>query len=558
MKKGFFRLFLCATLAATLLPSCIKTMHDPCEFNDCLPEDPGGDPNPPPPPPPPDPNIQYITYRGIRPSDPHGTQPLDNPERGFRFGYSMYATNFREPWHNVDYTNLSYYIDQHEAARANSKVRLAVIYFYLTDLLHTDISAAALANMQHIFDHIKNKGFKVILRFAYRVDDNSDYEELEDISRHLAQVRDFLYHNESLIHVVQAGFVGAWGEWHGSGLDGWPKEQNVVIRKLLATVPPSRKIQVRETSIKNNAAGAFSGFIHYTYYGQGHSGYESHPALTPAELDRIGFHNDYFILDQGTSAQVGWDYAWPHADFFQVQQQGPNTTVDGEMPNDAEYTLTPSGSLGGWYAARRMRAHGYTSFNILPNYDRNISNWANYTVHPSQFRNDNTLVTDDYFLNEYGQETGRSGFEYVRDHLGYRFQLRNGEIPRVVSVNATATFKFTIKNFGFSKMINSRRAYLVLIDANNNVREIPTGYNARDWYPTYSQYDGVHQVVQPVHIDNSYAPGHYRVGLWLPDESNELKYNTAYAVKLANGNMEWWKDASNRYLINILGALDIQ
>jgi hypothetical protein len=557
MKKGMLRLFLAIAMVTMLLPACLKKSIAPCPIDvDCIPVDPD-DPGGPPPPPPPDPNTQYITYRGIRPDDPGGMQPLDNPERGFRFYYSMYASNLTQPFWQTSYSgNLSSYIDGDEANYGNNKVRLTLINFYLTEYLHTDISATALANMQQVFDQIKSRGHKVILRFIYRAFDHNEYEELGDISRHLAQLSGFLNQHEPLIHVVQAGFVGLWGEWHSTGLEGWPLEQKVVIRKLLAAVPASRKIQVRETAFKNNAAGAFSGFIHYTYNGGGNSGYESYPALTQEQLDRIGFHNDYFILETGTSQEVGWDFAWPHADFFQVQTEGSRTTVDGEMPND-EYTRLPYGSLGGWYAGRRMRAHAYTSFNIMANYNRNLAAWQNQWVYPSQFRNDNTLVTDDYFVNQSGQETGRIAFQYIRDHLGYRFQLRSGEIPAVVAVNATATFKFRVKNFGFSKMINSRPVHLVLIDANNNVREIATGYNARDWYPTYSQYDGVHEMIQPVYIDNSYVPGHYRVGLWLPDASNDLKYNTAYSVKLANGNMEWWKDAANRYLVNIVGAFDI-
>jgi hypothetical protein len=502
--------------------------------------------------------VQLIEFRGIRPDDPNGTEPIDNPERGFRFYYSMHASNLNQPFWAENYTNITSQLDRDEPQYGNNKIRLTLINFYLTEFLHTTISANALANMQHIFDQLKNRGQKVILRFIYRAFDSDEYEELQDISTHLAQLSSFLINNEPTIHVVQAGFVGIWGEWHSSGLDGWPLEQKVVIRKLLATVPASRKIQVRETAIKNNTADAFSGFIHYTFNGGGQSGYESYPALTQAEKDRIGFHNDYFILDVGSSEQISWDYAYPDADFFQVQNEGRYTTVDGEWPEDNAYTQIPHGNLSGWAAARRMRAHGYTSFNIMANYSNNITAWKAdaQQVTASQFRNDNTLVTDDYFINQFGEEVPRTAYQYIRDHLGYRLQLRYGKFPVFMRAGKLGYFDFAVKNFGFSKMINSRPVYLVLIDGNNTVREIPTDSDARDFVATYGQDDGVYTIHKTVY--NSYAPGRYRIGIWMPDASTQLRYNPAYAVKLANRNIEWWTDPTNRYLINIVGALDVR
>ncbi len=498
-------------------------------------------------PPPP----RTITYRGIRPDDPGG-DPLDNPERGFRFTYSMFASNLKDPFNGPDYSgNFTSNLQADEVNYGANKVRLTHIYFYLTDYLHTTISASAFANMQRIFDFLKSNNFKVLLRFAYRVNDQSAYESLGDISTHLAQLQSFLARNESLLYVVQAGFVGLWGEWHNSGLDNFPNERNEVIRLLLQTIPASRKTQVRAPAIKNAALGAYSGYLTY----DNGSTYTpvSYPALSQDQVNRIGFHDDWFVLDQG--AHPEYDINWGTADFYQMQTEGPNTTVDGEMPATQDFPMVADGNLGGWYAAQRMRMHGYTSFNLEANYDLNLNAWQTQVITPNQLRTDNTVVTDDYFVVSSGAEIGRIAFQYIRDHLGYRFQLRSAQIPASVLIGATAQFDLKIKNFGFSRLINYRPAYLVLIDANNNVREIPTGVNAQDWYPN-GQND-VFDIVVNLSIDNSYTPGTYRVGLWLPDASNDLRYNPAYSIKLANGTMQWWTDPGNRYLINILTTMDI-
>jgi hypothetical protein len=468
----------------------------------------------------------------------------------------MSASTLREPFSGADYfTDFSSVIQAHENGYGNNKVRIALIYFYLKDFLNTTISDAAMANMQRIFDNCKQNNLKILLRFAYWANNGDPSETLGDITTHMAQLKTFMQQNESMIYAVQAGFIGAWGEWHGTWLEGHRFEQNMVIRELLQNVPASRKILVRETAFKNNAIPAYEGSLTYnngiSYVATGF------PALPADQVNRIGFHNDWFVLDQ--SLHPEWDYRYPDDDFFQVQREGPGTVVDGEMPisTDPNFTEIAYGDLGGWYAARRMRAHAHTTFNLLANYDRNINAWNNQLIYPSQFRNDNTLVTDDYFLDGSGNETGRIAFQYIRDHLGYRFQLRSAQIPAYVNVGTSAAIDLKIKNFGFSKLINYRQAYLVLIDANNNVREIATGVNAQDWYPVYTQNDGVFDLVINIPIDNSYSEGTYRVGLWLPDASSDLKYNPAYAIKLANAGVQWWTDPAGHYLINILTTMSV-
>ena len=53
------------------------------------------------------------------------------------------------------------------------------------------------------------------------------------------------------------------------------------------------------------------------------------------------------------------------------------------------------------------------------------------------------------------------------------------------------------------------------------------------------------------------AAGTYKVGLWIPDGSERLKYNSRYAIRCANGDMEWWNSSDNNYGVNILATLEI-
>ena len=463
----------------------------------------------------------------------------------------MKASDLLNPYHGIDYKNNLAGAIRGDENNYSEKLKLTQLYFYLTDYLKTKIPDQAFRNMQAVFDEIKKTGYKVILLFAYRYDDGCKYETYEDIKRHLIQLKPFLQKNESLIYAFQAGFLGLWGEWHHSGLDNSLFHRQVVIRDILQTIPAGRKMQVRETIYKTDAAG----FIR-----RNPNSPISYYPLSAEEYKRIGFQNAYFVLDQGPDSH--WDYRWPDNDYFMVEKEALSTVVDGEMPYDGNgygtFNLVAYGNGGGWRAVKRMKTHAHSSFSVVHNYNTNIAAWKKQFLYPGNFRDNNMVVTDDYFLNQQGQETGRTAYEYIRDHLGYRFQLKEAIIPMSVSRGDPATFTIRLKNFGFAPLINKRPVYLVLIDEKNQPLEFLTENDPRKWLPVDASPDGMYTLEHSFHFSDSFSPGLYKVGIWMPDESDDLKYNTDYAIRFANGDMEWWQDQDNRYLVNIVGSLQLR
>ena len=237
-----------------------------------------------------DTNVQYLKFRGIRPDDPGGLEAIDNPERGFRFEFIMNAKDLVNPYHNVEYAgNFNQVLQSEEIAYGNNRIKLAQVYFYLTDYLQANLDAAAFKNMQYIFDQCKEAGIKIVLRFAYRSHNGSPYASLSDVTKHLAALKNFLAKNESGIYVVQAGMLGKWGEWHHSAYDNDAGAQGLFIRELLKNIPPSKKIQVRETHFKSTAITSRKGYTDYIR--RGVNSYYQYAALSPEEKNRIGFHN---------------------------------------------------------------------------------------------------------------------------------------------------------------------------------------------------------------------------------------------------------------------------
>ena len=494
---------------------------------------------------------QTIYFRGIRADDANAGKPLANPERGLRLEHMMQASTLINPFNGLYHrNNMSAILETHENTY-EEKTNLTQLYIYLTDYLGKKIPDNALNNLQSIFDQLKKSGYKVILLFAYRYNDNNKYETYNDIQTHLVQLKSFLKKNEPVIFAFQAGFLGLWGEWHHSGLDNQDLNKKLVIRDLLASFPKSRKIQVREPVYKTNAAGYIrlnsnSPVIYYP--------------LTAQEYNRIGFQNAYFVLDQGPYAH--WDYRYGDDDYKMVEKEAMSSIVDGEMPYDGKndpyaFNMIALGSSGGLQAIKRMQTHAHSSFSVVHNYATNIAAWKKQFYSIGQFRQQNIAVSDDYFLNLQGQQVSRTAYDYMRDHLGYRFQATQAIIPSFVNRGDSANFSMQLKNFGFAPLINSRPVYFVLIDEQDNIKEVLTKSDPTTFLPVHVAGNSNYVINQAVYVDDSFYPGKYRVGLWMPDNSPELKYDTKYAIYLANGNIEWWKDVSNKYLVNIIGSFQV-
>ncbi|HUH00882.1 MAG TPA: DUF4874 domain-containing protein, partial [Kofleriaceae bacterium] len=68
------------------------------------------------------------------------------------------------------------------------------------------------------FARVRAAGLQLIIRFQYNDGDGGD-APLSRILEHIRQLAPLLTENSDVIAVVQAGFIGAWGEWHGSTND---------------------------------------------------------------------------------------------------------------------------------------------------------------------------------------------------------------------------------------------------------------------------------------------------------------------------------------------------
>lgn len=114
-----------------------------------------------------------------------------------------------------------------------------------------------------------------------------------------------------VIYAFQFGWIGTWGEQHGSCYTDQQKQ--AIYRTFYADfMPANRKITMRYKANRDMLINALS-------------------PLLDSDTLRIGFNNDYYTLDAHKFA-VGNDFVWQSAVYNDLKKIGANSIYDVEMP----------------------------------------------------------------------------------------------------------------------------------------------------------------------------------------------------------------------------------
>ncbi|HEX2999582.1 MAG TPA: DUF4874 domain-containing protein, partial [Armatimonadota bacterium] len=205
-------------------------------------------------------NWQAPRYHGIRPMDPGGRDGLRNPERGLRIETLIAEPQGAKVWgpaaHLRGKVSPGYSDDWwiRDAGHYEAQgLTLVQAYCYLDSYRNGPIPPEKLALLQKSLDAMRRNGHKALLRFAYERDtERLAGPELKTILAHMDQLAPIIRKNTDVIYVLQAGFIGAWGEWHSSAheLEKDHAALAAVTAKLLKILPPERMTQVRVPKYK--------------------------------------------------------------------------------------------------------------------------------------------------------------------------------------------------------------------------------------------------------------------------------------------------------------------
>ena len=324
------------------------------------------------------------------------------------------------------------------------------------------------------FAHVRAAGIKVVLRFVYNDSARGADASKWQILAHIDQLRPVLEANADVIAVMDAGFIGAWGEWHSStnGLDN-ARDRGDILYAVLHALPATRAVTLRSPRYKVDAYG---GVI-----AEGN-------AWNGSDAARVGHHNSCFLAsdsDLGT-------YPEP------IEQWKDLVAADGRFAPVGGETCqwNPPRTDCPTAVAELARLH-WSFLNAL------------------------------YHKDVLGGWREQGCYDDIARHLGYRLEVRSVTFDRDVAPGSTLHVAVKLVNTGYAAMFNARPLFFVLDDQRIWVRAEPRG-----WQPGEEV-----TVKAELPVPATMAPGHHRLGLWLPDADPRLQapeHVDHYSVRFAN------------------------
>jgi hypothetical protein len=383
--------------------------------------------------------------------------PLLNPERGFFTPYQLPGYPGFSP----------------VRATGNTLVHLNI---RLDDWRESPIPQDVLGNLHTNFVDIRDAGLKAIIRFSYNEGPYPDSEpdaSKEQILRHIEQLTLLLQQNADVIAWVEAGFIGAWGEWHTStnGLDNLPDKKEILFA-LLRALPETRMVQVRYPA---NIIEMF-------------------PNPLDAAQARVAHHNDCFLSSE--------------TDVGTYERDGVNTIERDQK-----------------YLAELTRFTPMSGETCAPNPPRSECETAIQEMELLHF----SAINEAYhkgILRSWDADAGGCMDEIV-NRLGYRLSLTSAEFNEQVRPGGLLNVTVQIENTGFASLMNPRPLFVVL-QQSKSIFLTKLELDPRTWQPGSSSF------AAKIRLPSNMDEGHYNLALWLPDAAETLQQNPLYAVQFAN------------------------
>lgn len=402
--------------------------------------------------------VEKVTYTA-------SNEIFTNPERGFMHTWQVNSEGAAMTAASL--SNLK-----------KENVSLILRLYYLEKFKTSALSQAQLDLIKTDFTRLREAGLKCVLRFAYTDAQDGSDASVAVISGHLDQLKPILEENKDVIAFVQAGFVGAWGEWYYTTNQlTTPANKKLILDKLLESFPKEVKIQVRTPKIKQDYVSTTTAMDATVGYGT-------------TNTARLGFHNDCFMAsvdDYGTYVNVTAEKTYVSSEALYVPTGGETCP-----PTDV-----PIASCS--IAEKEMTLLKWTYLN-LDYYGPVLQEW----------RNNNCFA------------------DFERK-LGYRLSLASSSIKKEAAVNSSFDFEALLNNSGFAPVYNPKNAYLIFkATSGGTVYKKKLDFDVRKVVPRVT-YD----LKESVSLSGIPA-GTYELLLKIEDSAAKLVDRPDYCIRFAN------------------------
>ena len=378
---------------------------------------------------------------------------------------------------------------------------LYLLEFHIGEFVDSPISDEYLQCIRKYFESLRNGGAKCILRFAYS-NGNSQKDKPWDatpdrVLSHVAQLKPLIKEFYDVIMVVQAGFVGSWGEWYYTDNFEDDASRKALVDALLDAVPGQRQIELRTPAFKMNLYG-YSVADTITRA-------TAHQATT---LARLGGHNDCYLASANDT---------------------------GTYKGDSERKYWAAESLYTIMGGETCGLSAYCHCQPEPNYKDAHGVLQDMAIYHF------TYLNQGYHTGVLSRWRSEGCFEEIQKRLGYRYVLEKAFFTKSPAAGSTMRVVMKIRNDGFAPVQNPRDAEFVLTDGSGKViKTWALNSDPRYWMPSQTTV-----IDQNIELPSS-ASGECNLYLNLPDPCENLHNNPLFSIRLANEDVWEEKTGMNK------------
>lgn len=359
-------------------------------------------------------------------------EQLGNPARGWYRIYTFEAQ--KEP----DYKELEYCLDSNET--------LALILIDIGSFQNRDLDLACIENIRGILDFFISNQKEIILRVTYDHEGRAMEREpslFAQILRHAAQVGEVLAQYAGSVFVYQGLLIGNWGEMHTSRFlsPGHLKQMTAILRE-------------------HRGEGTFLAVRRPVYW---------RILNEAADLADMGLFDDGMFgssSDLGTFGTQTREAAGEYSAWSREEELAFEDDLCKTVPNGGEAVY------GEGYS------EGLSQEQVLGDLSRMHITYLNS-------RHDARLL-DCWKKSSYegqGVWAGKSLYNYIGAHLGYRFWVKNAAVKPLKEKNSESLcrLEIEIKNVGFASLYKEAELYLEWQDGCGNEKRKKLDCDLREW-----------------------------------------------------------------------------
>ncbi len=315
-----------------------------------------------------------------------------------------------------------------------------------------DLDDTFFTALRGTFENCRKGGSCIALRFRYDENGktNPEPKTFDQVLRHISQIKEsgILEDYQDILMFVESGFVGAWGEQH-SGKYTSLEYKAKLLEALLDCVPAPIPVTVRTPD-------TFAKYVGIT-----RSELKDYVAEEGSDAARVGLYNDGYM---GSDSDLG-TYADRAAETTWVGNQTVRSYFGGEFSGAIDF-------------AKQYKA--YLPENCIPEMYKTHLSYINGNIFPlyKDYKFTKKLDVEGYDNSAY---YGQTVYQFIRDHLGYRFVLKESSMPSEVKQGGTLNLNFTLTNNGFANPVK-RQTCEVLLEKDGNFVRTAVDLDPTEWY----------------------------------------------------------------------------